>query len=130
MSLRRWIIVPVLLSGTVLSGCSNGNKHDSTVAGSTPPASTAPAADGDVVVHIKNFAYSPSSFTLKKGHKITFINDDSSTHTSTLVSGAPEAFDSGNLAKGDSKTFTPATAGTYNYICSIHQYMKASFTVA
>jgi plastocyanin len=35
-----------------------------------------------------------------------------------------------NIAPGKSVTFTaPTTAGTYSYICQIHQYMNGTLTV-
>lgn len=146
MNLRRWMILPALLSISVLPACSSDDGDDSTVAGSTPEAtatstanpvptfteggdSNPGAAGGDVTVHIKNFAYSPASFEISRGQVITFINDDGAAHTATSSAGQPESFDSGDMPKGKKFNFAPVTLGTYNFICTYHQYMKASFTV-
>ena len=48
-------------------------------------------------------------------------------HTATSSTG--KTINSPNLAKGQSYTVTFTKAGTYSYICSIHQYMKGTITV-
>jgi plastocyanin len=117
------LLVPVLASA-LLTGC-NSKKSDTTTSNSTNVAASA----GNVSVTIKNFSFTPVAFTIHKGKTITFTNDDSTPHTATLTAGAPAKFDSGSLEQGKSATFTPETLGTYNYVCSFHANMKASFTV-
>ncbi len=78
-------------------------------------------------ITIKNFAFSPSTLTVTAGTRVTVHNDDSATHTVSAVSGA---FNTGDVAPGGTVTFTaPATAGTYPYICMIHQFMHATVIV-
>ena len=39
-------------------------------------------------------------------------------------------FNTGDIGPGQTKTFTaPSKAGTYNYICNIHQYMMGTIVV-
>ena len=79
-------------------------------------------------ITIKNFAFSPSTLTVAAGARVTVHNDDSATHTVSAVSGA---FNTGDVAPGGTVTFTaPATAGTYPYICMIHQFMHATVVVS
>jgi plastocyanin len=88
--------------------------------------STQPTATDKVV--IQDFAFSPASITVKKGTTVTWTNQDSVAHTVTETDNqtGPK---SGNLAKGQSYTFTFDTAGTFKYDCSIHPNMTGSVTV-
>ncbi len=80
-------------------------------------------------VEIANFAFSPASITVKKGATVTWTNKDSAVHTATSDNDAPVAFDSGNLATGESFSFTFDEVGTYAYHCTPHPSMTASVTV-
>ncbi|MCU1603436.1 MAG: blue (type 1) copper domain protein, partial [Frankiales bacterium] len=84
------------------------------------------AATGNAI-QIKGFAYSPATLKAKVGETITVTNEDSSVHT---ITASDKSFDSGDLAKGKAFTFTIKKAGSYDYICDIHQYMKGTITVS
>jgi plastocyanin len=73
-----------------------------------------------------NFAFSPSSLTIKVGTSVTFTNRDAATHTFTANGGA---FNSGDVGTNQSYAFTFATAGSYAYHCQIHPYMTGTITV-
>jgi hypothetical protein len=77
---------------------------------------------------IENNAYSPASLEVSVGDTVTWTNMDTAPHTVTVTSG-PEKFDSGNLQKGESFSFTFSKAGTYAYYCAVHPDMKAGVTV-
>ena|SRR5581483_12368216 len=87
--------------------------------------SQAPAAPS--VVHIKNFAFTPSPLTIKTGTMVQFINDDPVAHTVTATDG--KEFDSGNLDQNAKWSHTFTKAGTYTYLCSLHTYMKGTIVV-
>jgi plastocyanin len=55
------------------------------------------------------------------------INRDRAPHTLTASS---DAFDSGELAQEQTFSFRAPAAGTYPYICDLHQYMTGTLTVA
>lgn len=74
---------------------------------------------------IKDFAFNPSSITVKIGDTVTFTNDDSVTHTVAGDGG----IDSRDLATGESYKETFNTAGTFNYHCTIHPTMKGMVVV-
>lgn len=57
-----------------------------------------------------------------------WTNEDTAPHTVTTTSG-PAKFDSGNLGKGESWSYTFTKAGTYQYYCAVHPDMTASVTV-
>jgi len=71
--------------------------------------------------------YSPSSFTVKVGTPVTWVNKDGTTHT--VTSKASSLFDSGNLATGDTFKFTFTQPGTYQYYCTIHPWMTGTVVV-
>lgn len=114
-----------------------------TEAGSTPqPAPQPPAqpqartndvhkavqikAAGAGSVSIKDFSYGPSSITVHVGDTVTWSNAGPSEHTATASNGS---FDTGILKKGRSGSHTFNTAGTFNYICSVHPFMKGTVVV-
>jgi plastocyanin len=71
--------------------------------------------------------FSPSPFTVKLGTPVTWVNKDGATHT--VTSQGSNLFDSGNLPTGATFKFTFAQAGTYQYYCTIHPFMKGTVVV-
>jgi plastocyanin len=81
----------------------------------------------DTIV-IRNFSFSPMTLKVTPGATVTVDNEDEVAHTLTSSKGG---FDTGDIQPHQSKTFTaPNTAGTYPFICSIHQYMSGTLTVS
>ena len=80
-------------------------------------------------VTISGYAFSPAVITVKAGTKVTWTNKDSVAHTVTSDSDAPAKVDSGLFGKDKSFSFTFDTAGTYNYYCEPHPYMKGTVIV-
>lgn len=80
-----------------------------------------PAAAADHTVAIKGFAFNPADLSVAAGDTVTFVNQDSASHTVTATDGG---FDTGRLSKGESASVKIAAAGTLAYICSIHRSMK------
>ena len=80
-----------------------------------------------LTINIKGFAFNPTTVTIKKGTKVTWINNDSAPHTVTSDSG--NLLDSPTLASGQSFSFTFASTGTTNYHCAIHTMMKGQIVV-
>jgi len=76
--------------------------------------------------------YAPDSITVVIGvnNTVTWTNEDTVAHTVTSTS-APSSgsFDSGNLPPGQSWIHTFAVAGTYQYDCSYHAWMKGTIVV-
>lgn len=93
---------------------------------------TQPGTTGNVIpsnpntVEVKNFSFSPSALTVKKGTTVTFTNSDSASHTVTADDGS---FDTGNISSGASQTITFSKAGTFTYHCSVHPTMKGTIIV-
>ena len=124
-----------------LTACSGSSSHPaatstsaptatssspSSAATSTSTATSAPAGASQII--ISNFAFSPADLSVTPGQTVTVVNKDSTAHTLTATNG--KAFDTGDIAPAATATFTaPMTAGTYSYICTIHQFMRGTLTV-
>ncbi len=72
--------------------------------------------------------YSPTAITVVIGvnNTITWSNGDTSPHTVTARNGA---FDSKNMNSGATFSFTFTNAGTYDYYCKYHPWMKGTVVV-
>lgn len=115
----------VALLVVVAAACGSGSSTKA--AGST----TAPAPASADTITIKNFAFSPNTLTVAPGATVTVHNSNTgevATHTVTATGGA---FNTGDIAPGQTKTFTaPTKPGSYPYICEIHQYMTGTLVVS
>ena len=90
---------------------------------SSGSSNTSPTGTTANTVLIKNFAFSPASLTVKKGTKVTWVNNDGPAHTVTATDNG-NTFNSGTIAPaGGTYSFTFTTAGDFNYKCSIHPQM-------
>lgn len=81
----------------------------------------------EVAVTIQNFAFSPSTITVKKGTNVTWTNNDEVAHTVTTDTGTE--LDSQLLAKGKSFSHVFDTEGSFAYHCTPHPNMKATVVV-
>jgi len=95
---------------------------------STKPAAHMMASGAAKTVAIKGYAFSPSTLTINVGDTVTWTNEDTAPHTVTVTNG-PVKFDSGNLAKGQSFSYTFTVAGTYGYYCAVHPDMVGQVVV-
>ena len=77
-------------------------------------------------VIIKDFAFSPSTLTVREGTTVTWTNDDGVDHT---VSATDRSFTSDELQQGATFQFTFTTPGPHTYICAIHPDMTGTVTV-
>lgn len=90
---------------------------------STPKATVG----ASVTVDIRNFSFNPATLNIKTGTKVTWVNNDSVSHTVTSDSGS--LLNSPTLSPGQSFSFTFNNAGTINYHCSIHPMIKGDVVV-
>ncbi len=100
----------------------------------TPTATTTPKtsvsktpAPSSVTINIANFAFNPSTLTIRKGTRVTWTNSDTAPHTVTSDLG--NLLRSSTLYPGQSFSVTFANAGTTNYHCTFHPTMKGSVVV-
>jgi nitrite reductase (NO-forming) len=77
--------------------------------------------------------YDPSPLRIKSGTSVTWTNKDSTLHT--VTSGLPEQgavgtlFDSSILAPAKTYTHAFNKAGTFDYSCTLHPFMRGQVVV-
>lgn len=77
-------------------------------------------------VAVKDFAFRPQTLTVSVGSAVTWRFEDSAAHTVDIGNGK---IMSKPLQNNATYTHTFGQAGTYSYICSIHQYMHGTIVV-
>jgi plastocyanin len=94
-------------------------------------STTAPVAPaGPNGVNIVNYAFSPATLTVKVGTTVTWKNFDQFAHEVISQTGDPgQPFDLGQQATAATVSHTFTAAGTYQYYCNIHNYMKGTIVV-
>jgi plastocyanin len=139
------VVVMVIGSGLIISNAwmaspatatsedekTEGDSQNSTipkVVNTTIVAATIPAgASGQ-----GNPAYEPAIIEAKKGEAIEWTNLDNVPHTVTSFADDGKSFDS-SLIMTDKKYVldtTSLTESNYEYFCTLHPFMKASFTLS
>ena len=124
---RRFLLLPGLAAVLALTACGGG------AGGSAPPhggtSSGASRAGVTALIVIRNFMFHPMSLTVAPGAVVTIRNQDSVTHTLTDKAD-PKLFGTGDIAPGGTRSIrAPDKAGSYPYICMIHQYMTGALVV-
>jgi len=85
-------------------------------------------AAGGSTVSIEGFAFKPGSITVPAGTKVTWTNKDSAPHS---VQPANNLFPTSPNIEGDTPfEHTYDTAGTFPYVCGIHNYMSGTVVVS
>jgi plastocyanin len=113
----------------MMSGNSTAAGNQTASSGPTvtmPPGSSAPKEDG--------IYYDPPTLTVPAGTTVTWNNEDSTLHTVTSGSaetgeGTGTLFDSGYLTAGKTFQYTFSNAGTFDYHCILHPFMKGQVVV-
>jgi len=108
-----FISILLVILTIILTGCSPAK--------SGQPSAQAPEKNS---VLIENNQFQPAEITIQKGETITWINKDAMDHTAT-----GKSFDSGRLKEAQSYQQTFSDAGTFDYICTYHPYMKGKIIV-
>ncbi|MEB3982981.1 cupredoxin family copper-binding protein [Mycobacterium sp. 663a-19] len=90
------------------------------------PGTGSPAAVAGDQVSIDNFAFAPATLTVKAGSTVTWTNRDEEPHT---VAASDGSFHSPGMGTGATFSHTFPTAGTFDYVCSIHPMMRGSVVV-
>jgi plastocyanin len=109
----------------LLTACGGGGSGSETTSSAAGGGGTSAATQSDAVT-IKDFSFEPGSLTVKAGTKVTWSNEDSTSHTATADDGA---FDTGTIKAGSKLSATLTEPGTYAYVCQFHPFMKGTVTV-
>lgn len=114
------LIIPAVIIGGLIYFLRNPAKTSS----GQPQSPEASVAGKTYDVAVANFFFSPAVLDIEKGDKVVWTNQDSAPHT---ISGS--GFKSNTLNNGQSFSFTFGTAGSYDYICGLHPYMKGRIII-
>lgn len=117
------IAVIILVGGIAYYFMGSGYNYGPAISPANTVAIT-PNSSGVYSVSIKNFAFNPAVLNIEAGKTVTWTNNDSVSHP---ISGS--GFESGDLTNGQSYSYTFTSAGTYDYICSVHPRMKGQIIV-
>ena len=93
--------------------------------GAAPTGTASVPVAGDQV-SIDNFAFAPATLTVKVGGTVTWTNRDEEPHTVAANDGS---FHSPGMGTGATFSHTFASAGTFDYVCSIHPMMHGTVVV-
>jgi plastocyanin len=129
----------VLLIPAILAACAGSAPTGNNLGG--PPGGAGGGGGGTTAsVTIMDYAFGPTSLTVKAGTTVTWTNNGPSSHS--VTSDAQGGFDSGTLSppmasmdpyggtsSGASYQMKFATPGTYTYHCAFHGSMHGTVTV-
>lgn len=137
---RLLAVALMLIVSVTLVACGSTAATSSFFGATTSPvaATSTPAAESSTpapsesagvqnTVKIASFAFTPATITVPVGTTVTWTNEDTASHTITADDGT--TFNSGNIAKGGTFSFTFTTAGTFPYHCAVHPSMTATVIV-
>ncbi len=127
------VFVAVVVVGAIFVRAPKPNpipSASSTQSNSSPsPSGETEGQINEIKVSVKEFAYSPSKITVKKGERVRIIltNDGAISHdlsirgigvsTKTIVPG-----------ESDSIEFTPGAAGSFVFVCTVDSHEDLGLT--
>ena len=125
-------------NATTMSGNMTGNA--TTMSGNMTGNATGASAGDSVTISPGSSVPSngkffvPETLDVSTGTNVTWTNGDSTLHT--VTSGSPESgnsgteFDSSYIAAGKTFQHQFGTAGTFDYYCTLHPWMKGKVVVS
>ena len=117
--------VILFLAAICISGCSGYATSPSATPQSAPAGSTTISMPSGASV-LTTTAFGTNPLRIAVGTTISWLNSDSTTHTSAADGGA---WTSGNIAPGARYNFTFQSAGQFTYHCQIHPGMTGTIVV-
>jgi plastocyanin len=113
------------LAAGALAGCFS--EHEATTATEgVCSIDLGEGVPGSTIVVIRQFTFGPTEVRVRAGERVTWINCDQDSHTSTADGGQ---WASPLLAAGDGFTQTFSTPGDFPYHCEPHPFMTARVVV-
>jgi plastocyanin len=126
----RWLLLPGLILVLALTACGGSSSASATSSAQATGSSASQKPGTTDTIVIKNFMFTPDSLTVAPGAVVTVRNEDSVTHTLTDKADH-NAFNSGPVGPNQTKTFkAPDKAGSYPFLCTIHQFMTGTLVVS
>lgn len=123
------IIISALITGGVILAAARSNHATQPQQSDMRSDQTKQTANQ---VYITDYTFSPEVIKVKKGTTVVWVNQDIAAHTveSSNDQNAGQFKASSLLEKGQRHSVTFDTAGTFNYFCGPHPYMKGSVEVS
>lgn len=88
-----------------------------------------PTMGANFTVDIQNFAFNPAALTVKVGDTVTWVQHDSTPHTTTSAKEPVPEWSSPFLSEGQTYSHTFQNVGTFPYFCDPHPFMQGTITV-
>jgi plastocyanin len=132
LSIRLAAISATLMFAIACGSYSPPSSPASPSPSPTPPVTPSPGAPSSSVTipvgaeSLGNRAYVPGELDIAVGTTVTWMNTDSTSHTSTSNAAG---WDSGIVAPGGQFSFAFQNAGTFPYHCAIHPGMVGTVVV-
>jgi plastocyanin len=142
--MKTWIalLCACLALGLVAAGCGDDDEDSGDSGGSaaTTQEQTAEATEQEtegggarnLPVVMKDTTFRPGDLPVPKGSTVTWTNEDPYGHDVTKKSGPGPDFSSGEpgaMESGDTFKHTFDTAGTIEYVCTVHPGMEGTVVV-
>jgi plastocyanin len=87
-------------------------------------AAAASAVGGGIPVSQKGRAFQPGELALKRGDKVTIVNDDGDLLHHAYIDTETFTFDSGDQEPGSKTDVVFSVVGDFKVLCGIHPKMK------
>ena len=136
-----FLLVGACANGTTTTSSPAQPASPTAVIPASTPASAQPAtssaiipanpsvparASKPLVIHIRNYAYTPAAPVVVVGQPVEIVNDDNVAHTWSAAPKAGWSYTSGNLEKGQRASFPGfAKPGAYQFVCYYHAEMSS-----
>ena len=75
---------------------------------------------------IRKFAFVPALMEIRSGDIVEWTNEDIAPHTAT---GRDESWDTGELARGESRSIEFSAPGRTAFFCTFHRHMTGEIVV-
>lgn len=113
-----------------VAGCGGGDDGGSSTSTPAAGATKTPASGGGkaaATVAMKNIQFDPKTVTIKVGDTVEWVNEDSVNHDAVAKEG--DVPKSELFGKGETYSAKFDTAGTIEYVCTVHPGMEGTITV-
>ncbi|HET8913875.1 MAG TPA: plastocyanin/azurin family copper-binding protein [Ktedonobacteraceae bacterium] len=145
MSKKRFGAIATLLalfalSSILLVACTRPGSQPAGTANNGGSGSGASSSSGGTEVHLSATNFAQATITIKKGQKVTLVDDGPYTHiiaNGTWSNGAQKldketgapTIANVNISSGSTDIGPFTTAGTFHVLCTIHPNMNLDVTV-
>jgi plastocyanin len=123
---RRLVATAALVTAIAFGACSDDDGAPASADDSAKGTASTSSGTGSAV-DIQDFTFKPGELKVKAGTTVSFTNKDGFAHTATAKD---KSFDSGNLDQNGTFEHTFEEAGTFEYLCAIHNSMTGTITVS